>query len=52
MLSPTIKDKVTKHIFLETFLMNPTFTEHEQTVSKVIKGLMPDVRRPEDTVIT
>ena len=52
MLSPTIKNQVTKHIFTEAFLMNDIFKNEENTINNVIIGLIPCLMRPEDSVIT
>ena len=51
MLSPTIKNKVSQHIFLEAFLANGVFSDHKGLIQNVITGLIPYLMRPEDTVM-
>ena len=53
MLSPKIKNDVTKHIFFDAFRSNDLFKENTQEIQieKAIHGMIPYLMRPEDTVV-
>ena len=52
MLSPTLKNIVTSHIYVDVFDENPIFKNQMNTVKEVIVGLIPNIRRPDEVIIT
>ena len=51
MLSPNIKNEVTRHIFLDAFIENPIFYENKNDIEKAINGMIPFLMRPEENII-
>ena len=51
MLSPSIKNDVTQHIFKDAFLENNIFKGYKEQVMKTIHGMIPYLMVPEDKVI-
>ena len=51
MLSPSLKQEVSKHIFLDAIIHNPVFSKHENIIDGMIHSMTAKLTLPEEYVI-
>ena len=51
MLSPSLKQQVTRHIFYDSIIQNPLFSDHKEIVSYMLNDLVIKLFLPEDEII-
>ena len=51
MLSPSLKEEVMSQIFIIAFSLNPVFKDELEVIKKIIQGITPELRKPDDNVV-
>ena len=51
MLSPSLKNLVMQHIFINAFNRNELFKQEKELVDSLIKDIIPYLKKPDDIIV-